>query len=266
MYRPSDQIEVKVVDCAGTIILNRPDHGNALTQHMLGQLIEAIDDLYRERRVRAIILTGAGETFSEGMDVRELQNDPTRAEPTEAQHQWGDDAISYRDVVMRMMEITKPIIAAVNGPALAGGAGLVAASDIVVASTEAGFGLPDPRRGLVAGVVAPLLCFRVGAGRATRLLLTSTTISAQEALQSGIFHELVEPDKVWARAMQIAQECATGAPVAIQLTKRLILETVGEELTAQLSAGAAMSATARTTEAAQEGIAAYLEGRPSEWK
>jgi len=263
MYRQGDQIEVKVVDCAGTIILHRPDHGNALTLHMLGQLVEALDDLYRERRVRAIILTGAGATFSEGMDVREMQADPT--EPS-AQQQWGEDAASYRDVVLRMMEITKPIIAAVNGPALAGGAGLVAASDVVVASTAASFGLPDPRRGLVAGVVAPLLCFRLGAGHAARLLLTSTTISAQEAHSLGIFHELVQPDQVWARAMQVAQECAAGAPEAIQLTKRLLFETVGEQLATQLAAGAVMSATARTTAAAQEGIAAFLEQRPPEWK
>ncbi len=266
MYRPSDQIEVKIVESAGTIIIHRPDHGNTLTQHMLGQLIEALDDLYRERRVRAIILTGAGDTFSEGMDVRELQDDRAQPDQTTAQHQWGEDATLYRDVVLRMMEITKPIIAAVNGPALSGGAGLVVASDVVVASTEASFGLPDPRRGLVAGVVAPLLCFRLGAGHAARLLLTSTTISAQEAQQLGIFHELVHPDKVWARAMQIAQECAAGSPEAIQLTKRLILETVGEQLATQLSAGAVMSATARTTEAAQEGIAAYLDGRPAKWK
>lgn len=263
MYRQGDQIEVKVVDCAGTIILHRPDHGNALTQYMLGQLVEALDDLYRERRVRAIILTGAGETFCEGMDVREMQDDP--AEPTSPE-QWGEDAASYRDVVLRMMEISKPIIAAVNGPALAGGAGLLAASDVVVASTEASFGLPDPRRGLVAGVVAPLLCFRLGAGHAARLLLTSTTIPAQEAHALGIFHELVPPDKVWARAMQIAGECAAGAPEAIQLTKRLLFETVGEQLATQLAAGAVMSATARTTEAAQEGIAAHLEQRPPEWK
>jgi enoyl-CoA hydratase/carnithine racemase len=263
MYRQGDQIEVKVVDCAGTIILHRPDHGNALTQFMLGQLVEALDDLYRERRVRAIILTGAGETFSEGMDVREMQDDP---EEPASQHQWGEEAVSYRDVLLRMMEITKPIIAAVNGPALAGGAGLVAASDVVIASAQSSFGLPDPRRGLVAGVVAPLLCFRLGAGHAARLLLTSATISAQEAHALGIFHELVEPDKVWARAMQLAQECAAGAPEAIQLTKRLLFETVGEQLTTQLSAGAVMSATARTTEAAQEGIKAYLEQRPPKWK
>ncbi|MCG8450086.1 MAG: enoyl-CoA hydratase/isomerase family protein [Pirellulales bacterium] len=266
MFRPSDPIEVKVTDSVGTIVLNRPDHENAITQHMLVQLIEALDDLYRERRVRAIILTGAGEVFSSGMDVREMLGDLQPTESPAMPHEWGDEAASYRDVVLRMMEITKPIIAAVNGPALSGGAGLVAASDIVVASREATFGLPDPRRGLVAGIVAPLLCFRFGTGHVARLLLTSITIDAHQAHRLGIFHELVDADKVWARAMQIADDCAAGAPEAIQLTKRLIFETVGEQLATQLSAGAAMSATVRTTENAQEGMAAYLEQRMPQWK
>lgn len=263
MFRQGDQIEVKVHDCAGTIVLGRPEHGNTLTQYMLAQLVEALDDLYRERRVRAIILTGAGEAFCEGLDLEEMRHNPDDPAP---QAEWGEEAASLRDVVLRMMEITKPIIAAVNGPALAEGAGLVAASDVVVAAENASFGLPDVRRGLVAGVAGPLVSFRVGAGQAARLLLTSATITAAEAHRIGIFHELVEPDKVWARAMQIAQECAAGAPEAIQLTKRLLFETLAEQLGTQLSVGAIMSATARTTEAAQEGIAAHLEQRPPQWK
>lgn len=268
MYMQSDAIQVKVVGCAGTIVINRPDDGNALTRAMIGQLVEALDDLYLEKRVRAIILTGAGESFSHGMDVAESQTADAQAtdDLTGAQRRWGEDAASYRDLLVRMLEITKPIIAAVNGPALAGGAGLVVASDIVVAAHGASFGLPDPRRGLVAGMVAPLLCFRLGAGHAARLMLTSTAIDAQEAKQLGLFHELVETDQVWARAVDLARECAAGAPEAIQLTKRLLNETIGEQLAMQISAGAAMSATARTTEAAQEGLAAFIENRPPKWE
>lgn len=140
------------------------------------------------------------------------------------------------------------------------------ACDIVVASREATFGLPDPRRGLVAGVVAPLLCFRLGAGPAARLLLSSETLDAQASQLLGVFHELVEANQVWARAAEFAEQCAAGSPEAIQLTKRLIFETAGEELATQLAAGSAMSATIRTTENAREGMAAYLEGRPPEWK
>ena len=85
----------------------------------------------------------------------------------------GEDAADFRDLILRMLEITKPIIAAVNGPAISSGAGLVMASDIVIASDEGTFGLPDPRRGLVAGVVAPLVCHRLGAGHPPGLLLTA---------------------------------------------------------------------------------------------
>jgi len=266
-------IEVKVIDCSGTIIINRPEQDNTLTRSMIGELIEALDDLYQEKRVRAIILTGAGETFSHGRDLPELHATARQAgnhQPITAQQgamqQWGADAQAYRDLLLRMLEITKPIIAAVNGSALSEGAGLVVASDLVVASNLANFGLPDPQRGLVAGVVAPLLNFRLGAGQSARLLLTSETIEAHEAHRLGLFHELVEPDQVWARAAALASQCASGSPEAIQLTKRMINETIGETLSTQLSSGAVMSATAHTTEAAREGLAAHIEKRQPEWK
>lgn len=263
MYMSSSAIEVKVIESAGTIVLNRPDYGNALTRSMIQQLLEAVDDLYLEKRVRAIIITGAGDSFSVGVDPAELK---TSQESDDPEEQWGADAADFRDLLVRMLEITKPIIAAVNGPALAAGAALVAAADIVVASDSATFGVPDARHGLVAGLAAPLLSFRIGAGQAGRLLLTGQTIEAAEARQIGVFHELTSADTVWARAMQLAKECAAGAPEAIQLTKRLLNETLGENLGTQLSAGAVMEATARTTEAAEEGISALLDGRSPEWK
>jgi methylglutaconyl-CoA hydratase len=263
MYMSSSAIEVKVVEPAGTIVLNRPDYGNALTRSMVQQLAEALDDLYLEKRVRAIILTGAGDSFSVGADLGEMQTSQESEAPEE---QWGADAADFRDLLVRMLEITKPIIAAVNGPALAAGAALVAAADVVVASDAATFGLPDPRRGLVAGLAAPLLSFRLGAGQAARLLLTGQTLDAREAYRIGVFHELTSADTVWARAMELANECAAGSPEAIQLTKRLLNETLGENLSTQLSAGAVMTATAHTTEAAAEGISAAVEGRKPQWK
>lgn len=263
MIRQSDLIEVKVSDCAGTIVLNRPEHGNRLTRQMLQLLGEAIDDLYYEKRVRAIILTGAGDVFCEGLELSEFQHD--QDDPA-ALPRFGEDAAEWRDLLLRMLQITKPIIASVNGSAWSAGAGLVLASDIVVAAEAASFGLPDPRMGLVAGVVAPLLSFRLGAGQAARLLLTSQILDAGSSHKIGLFHEVISAEKSWARAMQLAQECAAGAPEAIQLTKRLLNETLGEHLEMQLSAGAAMRATAFITEAAREGIEAHLQNRPPNWK
>jgi methylglutaconyl-CoA hydratase len=248
---------------SGTIILNRRDKRNALTRETMFELKQAFEDFRQERKVRAVILTGAGEAFCSGMDLEEML--ATSKQP-DAQSQWYSDAVQYKELIEAMLRFPKPIIAAVNGPAVAGGAGLVLASDIVVAGEGASFGLPEPRRGLVAGLVSPLLTFRIGAGYAANLLLSARTIDAAEALRVQLFHELVKDDLVWARAHALAEECAKSAPESILLTKRMLNENIGEHLNVMLSAGAAASATARTTEAAQEGLAAFLEKRAPNWR
>jgi methylglutaconyl-CoA hydratase len=255
-------VKVHVHHHAGTIILNRPDKRNALSRALLAELTEALGDLHMQRSVRAVILTGAGSAFCAGMDLSEML-DTSKQE--DAQARWHDDAEQYREVLQTMLEFPKPIIAAVNGPALAGGAGLMLACDIVVAAASAKFGLPEPKRGLVAGVVSPLLVFRVGAGHAGNLLLTSQVINAVEAHRIGLFHEVVNDDLVWARAVEVAGLCAQGARESLQLTKRMLNETIGEPLRTQLATGAAASATARTTEAAAEGLSAFLEKREPKW-
>lgn len=255
-------VQVKVHPPGGSIILNRPEKRNALTRQVLADLIEAFGDLHQQRSVRAVVLSGAGSAFCAGMDLAEMRE---TANSDDAQAMWHEDAVQYRELIETMMRFPKPIIAAVNGPAVAGGAGLVLASDIVVASPDARFGLPEPRRGIVAGMVAPLLAFRVGGGRAARLLLLADLVSAEEAYRYGLYHEMAAENVVWARANELAVEVAKSAAEAIQLTKRLLNETIGEHLDTLLAAGAATSATARTTEAAAEGLAAFVEKRSPNW-
>ena len=257
-------VQVKVHAPSGTIVLDRPAKRNALTRAVLKDLLQAFDDLHQQKSVRAVILTGAGTAFCAGMDLDEMLA-TSQLPVAESMQQWHDDAVLYRDVIETMLRFPKPIIAAVNGPAIAGGGGLVLASDMVVASEGATFGLPEPRRGIVAGLVAPLLTFRVGGGWAAQLLLSARTIAATEAARRGLFHELVAPDMVWARANELAKEAALSAPEALQLTKRMLNETIGEQLNVLLSAGAAVSATARTTEAAAEGVKAFLEKSVKKW-
>lgn len=255
-------IEIKKHPPSGTIILKRPECRNALSRQLLDDLLQAFDDLHQERKVRAVILTGAGTAFSSGMDLAEMQ---VTSRQEDAHQQWYRDAVQYKQLIESMLRFPKPIIAAVNGPAVAGGAGLVLAADLVVASHEATFGLPEPRRGLVAGLVTPLLTFRLGGGHAARLLFTAEAINAAEALRMGVFHEVVANDLLWARAHELAGTVARSASESIQLTKRMLNETVGEQLSVLLSAGAASSATARTTDAAVEGLAAFLEKRDPQW-
>jgi methylglutaconyl-CoA hydratase len=255
-------VQVKVHEHVGTIVLNRPDRRNAITRQMLADLLQAFEDLHGQKKVRAVVLTGAGSAFCAGMDLSEMRE---TSKADNALAMWHHDAVAYRDVVEYMLRFPKPIIAAVNGPAVAGGAGFVLASDIVVASDTAKFGLPEPLRGLVAGLVAPLLNFRVGGGLSAYLLLTAAILDAEEAKARGLFHEIVPFDLVWARAAEVAAACAKSAPEALQLTKKMLNETIGEHLGTMLAAGAAASATARTTEAAAEGLAAFLEKREPIW-
>lgn len=255
-------VRVNVHGHSGTIILNRSEKRNALSRALLAELSRALDDLHQQRRVRGVILTGAGAVFCAGIDLAEMQ--ATRS-ADDAHAQWHQDVLDYRDVLEKMLRFPKPIIAAVSGPALAGGAGLVLAADLVLASETARFGFPEPRRGLAAGIVAPLLVFRIGAARAAHMLLTAQEVDATAALASGLCHEVVPDEQLWARATQLVDLCAQGAPESLQLTKRMLNETIGESLMTMLNTGAAISATARTTEAAAEGLAAFLEKRPPKW-
>lgn len=247
---------------SGTIVLQRPEKRNALSRWMMLQLKQAFEDLHLERRVRAVILTGAGSAFCSGTDLREIQ---ASSRESGALEQWHEDAVQYKELLETMLLFPKPIIAAVNGPAVGAGAGLVLAADIVLAAPEAKFGFSEARRGLVAGLVAPLLAFRIGAGPAANLLLTARLAEADEAHRWGIYHELTSSDTIWARAHQLAEDVARSAPQSLQLTKRMLNETIGEQLGTYLSAGAAATATARTTEAAEEGLAAFLEKREPHW-
>ncbi len=213
-------VKIHVHEHTGTIILNRPEKRNALSRKLLAELAQALDDLHQERRVRAVVLAASGSAFCAGMDLSEMRD--TR-QTTDALAQWHADAAAYRDLLEMMLRFPKPLIAAVQGPAMAGGAGLMLACDIVVATAEAKFGLLEPKRGLVAGIITPLLAFRIGAGQSAYLLLTAQTIDATEARRLGLFHEIVgQEHQLWPRAQELAGYCAACAPEALLLTKRML--------------------------------------------
>jgi methylglutaconyl-CoA hydratase len=266
MFMQNNSIDIRLHHPHATVVINRPDRHNALSLAMIEKLREAWFDLQQEKRVRGVILTGAGESFCSGRDLLEMaESGEDEARQMEDQQQWGEEANLVCDLLSDMLTFPKPIIASVNGPVHGLGVALVMASDLVIAASTATLSLPEPRRGLVAGVTAPLLSYRVGAGHAARLLLTSQPFDAEEMLRIGLYHEVVHADKVWARGAELAHQCAEGAPQAISLTKRLLLETVGEKLLTDLSNGALLGASARTTHAAREGLQSFVEHRDPEW-
>ncbi|TWT42703.1 enoyl-CoA hydratase/isomerase family protein [Botrimarina hoheduenensis] len=262
MILQSDAIQVRVDPPIATITLNRPDAGNALTRAMVSELQVALGDVHAEKRIRAVVLAARGDSFCVGRDVAEIApSEDTLADMV----RWGDEAREYQELLVAMLQLPKPLIAAVQGPALAAGAGLVLACDAAIGSDAALFGFPEPRQGIVAGVAAPLLAFCVGGAVASRLLVLADTIDAAEAHRLGLYHKVTPTDLTWAQACDWARTAAESAPQAVGLTKRLLYDTVAEQLMSQLSSGAAASATAMTTDSAREGLAAHLENRQPEW-
>lgn len=254
-------ITVKVHAPCGTIILDRPAKCNALDRQMVADLAQAFDDLRQERRVRSIILTGAGTHFCAGVDLAQWQEATSASTTPEALQQYYEDSQGMKELLECMLQLPKPIICAVDGSAIGIGFGLVMASDLVVASHRSTFSLPAPKRGLVSGLVGPLIVFRHGASLASRLMLTGEDIDAEEAYRLGIVHRLVPSDQIWVRASSWGEKLAESAAESLQLSKKLLNEMIGEPLSTNLASGAAATATALTTEAASEGLKAFTEKR-----
>ncbi|MBX3475957.1 MAG: enoyl-CoA hydratase/isomerase family protein [Planctomycetes bacterium] len=252
-------IDVKLTGATGTIVLQRPQRCNALTREMILQLGQALGDLHQEKRVRGIVLTGAGAHFCAGMDLKQWQE---QASSSQAQQHWFADAQALQELLEQMLRLPKPIVAAVDGAAMGSGLAVVLACDLVVASPRATFSAASSRLGLVSGLVAPLAHFRCGAALASSLLIGGSELSAEQAKSQGLVHHLAEPEMIWVRASGWIESIAGGAAESLQLTKRVINEMVGEPLISQLAAGAAALASSLTTEAASEGLDAFSNKRP----
>lgn len=255
-------ISVKVNLPSGTIILDRVARCNALSRTIVSEIREALDDLRQEKKVRGIIITGAGANFCSGMDVKEWRE---TASSDQAMQTWFSDAHALQSLLEEMLRFPKPIIAAVDGAVVGAGLAICLASDLIVASHRATFSVPSSKLGLVSGLTVPLLAFRAGASVASQIVIGGSELSAAEAKNVGLVQHVVEADQVWVRAQGWIDSIADGAAESIQLTKKVLNEMVGEQLLTMLSSGAAATATALTTEAAQEGINAFCEKRPPEF-
>ena len=262
MIAISDNVQLRKDKPSGTIIINRPNRRNALSREVIAALKQGLEDLYQERSVRAVILTGSGDTFCAGTDLQEIQ---ISAESPDAISIWDEDAQLFLELIEYMLRYPKPIICGVNGNVIGSGAALVLASDIVIADKQAKLTMPEIRLGLFSGISAALLPHRIGAGHAARIMMTAQPVDADEGLKLGIFHQIVDNELMWARCQEIATQIAAGAQQSQILIKQMLNETVGEDVFTQLSIGAANTATARITDAAIEGVNAFLEKRDPEW-
>jgi enoyl-CoA hydratase/carnithine racemase len=238
------------------IRLNRPDQRNAVNMALMAELTEALARLEAEADLVVGILTGAGKIFCAGMDLAAFAAGE-RPGITDPEH--------FAGFVSRKR--TKPIIAAVNGGAIAGGFEIVLACDMVIAEQGAIFSLPEVKRGIIAaGGGAFRLPRRLPAAIANEILLTGDSISAERALAFGLVNEVVPGSDLVAAALKLAARIAVNAPLALQLTLDMARNSVALAEAEAWAASDAAWGRIDVSEDALEGARAFKEKRPPVWK
>ncbi|MCF8610158.1 crotonase/enoyl-CoA hydratase family protein [Gordonia sp. HY285] len=246
------------------ITINRPDARNAVNSAVADGLGDALDQADNDREIRAIVLTGAGDkSFCAGADLKAIARGEGIDATDRSRRKWG-----FAGVVTH--PISTPLIAAVNGTALGGGTELVLASDLAVAAERATFGLPEVKRGIIAGAGG---AFRIVAALPKKIgmeiLLTGRAVSASQAADLGLVNRVVPDADVLDAAIKLAEEVAANAPLAVQASKRLAVGIVDGAVPAESDQWAANTTeliTVFTSEDAKEGPRAFAEKRSPLWR
>jgi len=239
------------------IKINRPDARNAVNAAVAQGIEEAIDTIESDDSIWVGILTGEPPVFCAGADLKEINSGNGASLSTQKG--------GFAGFVQR--ERTKPVIAAVDGPALAGGTEIVLASDLVVASTTATFGIPEVKRSLVAAAGG---LFRLGRkipmNIAMELTLTGDPIDATRAHHFGLVNRLVEPGQALDEAIKLAEQICANAPVAVRESRKIVLEATHADDEVGWRMSAEGMAKAMSSEDFSEGLTAFIEKRPPQWK
>ncbi len=239
------------------ITINRPEARNAVNGAVAQGIEEAIDRIEADDATWVGILTGVPPVFCAGADLKEINSGNAGALATKRG--------GFAGFVQR--ERTKPVIAAVDGPALAGGTEIVLASDLVVASTTATFGIPEVKRSLVAAAGG---LFRLGRkipmNIAMELTLTGDPIDATRAHHFGLVNRLVEPGEALEGAVALAEQICANAPIAVRASRKIVLEATHAPDDVGWRMSAEGMAAAMQSEDFSEGLTAFIEKRPPAWK
>ena len=232
------------------LTLNRPEAGNSLNGAVGQGLIDALGDAATDDAIRSVIITGAGEKiFCAGMDLKAFAA--------------GEDLSTLGPGLALLSGCPKPVIAAVNGMALAGGFEVMMKCDLVVAADHAKFGIPEVKRGLVAAGGGTRLPRRIPLQVALEMGLTGEPITAQRAFELGLINRVVPAADVLETALQLAALINANGPLAVRATKRLMLEEIGEDTAAHVRE---VVAPVFASEDAREGATSFAEKRPPVWK
>jgi methylglutaconyl-CoA hydratase len=247
-----------------TILLNRPERRNAMTPAMQMELIAAFEEA-AESPCRVLVLAGAGQAFCSGLDLSglDLAGLETMHEETALEHR--ADAERIARLFLTLHELPIPTIAAVHGPAIAGGCGLATICDFTLATPTARFGFTEVRIGFVPALVSAFLTLQIGDKKSRDLLLTGRIIDAPEAHHLGLVNEIVAEPKLVSHVMALAETLLANSPQALAATKQLMAAQHKPWLDAAIVAAIETSAQARDTSDFREGIAAFLQKRKPVW-
>jgi methylglutaconyl-CoA hydratase len=248
-------------DAVATITLNRPNKRNAITTTMMAELQTALDAIEKNHSVRVVILTGAGTCFCAGMDL-EMLAAIAQQSPTENQ----EDSRRIAKVLRRLWSYSRPLIAAVNGVAYAGGCGIATLCDFTLATPEAKFGYTEVKIGFLPAIVSVFLTRQIGEKRSRDLLLTGRIIQAQEAKEFGMVTEVVPADRLLNRANELAAELIAASPSSLARAKHLLVSAAAPGIDHDLERAILENARIRCTPDFKEGIASFLEKRKPVWQ
>jgi enoyl-CoA hydratase/carnithine racemase len=251
--------KIKVTHDGGvvTLTLSNPTRRNAIGPRMANELLYALDDARAAADVRVVVLTGEGKAFCSGGDFAEMTSGATES----ALPHKGD----YADVLLAMSRTDKPIVARVNGVAMGGGLGLVAASTLAVAASDAKLGTPEIDVGLFPMMIMAVLTRFVPRRRLVQMMLLGEKIGADEALRLGLVNEVTSPDDLDASVKRIVDALVSKSPSTIALGLRAYVEQDGLDLEAALPLLRTKLAEVLATNDAREGLMAFLEKRSPKW-
>jgi methylglutaconyl-CoA hydratase len=242
-----------------TITLNRPDKRNSISYELIDDVTAALKEAATSSAL-VLIMTGAGSAFCAGMDLENLKQLLGRSPEQNLK-----DSQTMAGLFRSLYDFPKPTIAAVNGPAIAGGTGLATLCDFTLAVPEAKFGYTEVRIGFVPGIVSSYLVAIVGEKRARDLLLTGRIFGAEEAYRLGLVTEIVPADQLMARTQQLAAQLLEISPNSLRATKALLSSYTKDQLDRQLEAAIRENAAVRQTADFKEGITSFLEKRKPKW-
>jgi enoyl-CoA hydratase/carnithine racemase len=243
-------------DGIGTITINRPEKKNAMTYAMLNELWEALDEAAADDGTRALILTGVPGSFCAGTDLSDLQSTP--------EDQRGGGATRTQRPAAPLLAFPKPIVCAIDGPAMGMGAEFTSMCDVRIATPRAKFGWVFVHRGLVpdTGAGTWILPRLIGVQHAARLLFSGEVITAEEANELGYLARLVDSDDLEAAARAEAARFTTGSPFAIRETKALLYAGLGRSFDEHVRENREVMERCFRSEDHKEGVASFLERRP----